>query len=74
MLNLNWGKMESIKGEKKKVREVIETETLRGRHGENKVSLVHLAARQALCKAIPHPVNCGEARRTCVLPWLSQQV
>ena len=74
--------MERIQGEKKKKGERekgnrdrdTEEEEEAGREGENKVSLVHLAARQALCKAIPHPVNCGEVRRTCVLPWLSQQV
>lgn len=62
------GKVESERGNRDR-----DTEE-GGREGENKVSLVHLAARQALCKAIPHPVNCGEVRRTCVLPWLSQQV
>lgn len=60
--------------ESREEEKVRDGDTQRGTAGGNGVSLVHLAARQALCKAIPHPVNCGEARRTCVLPWLAQQV
>ena len=66
--------MERITGRRESERRNRDGDTQRGRARGNGVSLVHLAARQALCKAIPHPVNCGEARRTCVLPWLSQQV